>query len=197
MQAQAFADTSAADSALYVQFYEREFVIPFESEREGRPIMKMMDWVKIQVPGNNLLTIDTLADASHKRRFPQQWAIYQQNKANDQVQGTLLTAWPAINAAQAMEMRHFKFYTVEQIADSSDHNLVHVAAIAGTQPAALKDKAIKFLNQSKQSAAQEQVNFELQKRDDQIKALTDQVNLLMSKLEAPKRGRPAKETEAE
>jgi hypothetical protein len=189
------SDINSPDSALYVQFYEKEQVIPYESEAQGRPIMRMTDWVKIQIPGNNTLTIDTIADASHKHRFPAQWAIYQQNKDATQIKGTLLTSWPALTAAQAMEMRHYKFYTVEQIAEGTDANLVQVAAIAGSQPVALRERAKAYLNHAKESALAEHQAVELTKRDQEINALKEQVALLMSKVEAPKRGRPAKETE--
>lgn len=187
------SDVSNPDSALFVQFYEREQVIPFESERNGRPIMRMVDYVKIQVPGNNTLTIDTIADGSHKHRFPQQWAAYQNNKQASQVTGTMLTAWPALTAAQAIEMRHFKFYTVEQLADAPDANLIQVAGIAGMQPAALRARAKAYLADAKDHANAEHAALELQKRDEEINALKKQVELLMSKMDAPKRGRPAKE----
>lgn len=187
------SDVNNPDAALFVQFYEREQVIPIESERQGRPIMRMVDYVKIQVPGNNTLTIDTIADGSHKHRFPQQWAAYQNNKTASQVTGTMLTAWPALTAAQAIEMRHFKFYTVEQVADAPDSNLVQVAAIAGMQPVAFRARAKAFLDTAKEHANAEHAAIELSKRDDQVKALQDQVNLLMGKLDSPKRGRPAKE----
>jgi hypothetical protein len=191
------SDTNSADSALYVQFYEREQVIPYESERQGRPIMRMVDYVKIQVPGNNTLTIDTIVDASHRHRFPHQWSIYQSNKTTSQETGTMLTAWSALTAAQAIEMRHFKFYTVEQIAEAPDGNLIQVAAIAGMQPIAFRARAKAYLDTAKSSAAAEHTALELSKRDEQIEAMKEQIALLMSKIEAPKRGRPAKEeTEA-
>ena len=181
------------DSALYVQFYEREQVIPYASQAEGRPIMRMVDYVKIQVPGNNLLTIDTIADGSHKARFPHQWAQYQANKTNDQIQGTLLTAWSALTAAQAMEMRHFKFYTVEQVAEAPENNLVQPAAIAGMAPTAFKAKAAAFLAASKETALAQSQAVELEKRDQEIAALKEQVAALISKVDAPRRGRPPKE----
>ena len=193
------SDVNNPDSALFVQFYEKELVIPYESERQGRPIMKMADYVKIQVPGNNTLTIDTIVDGSHRQRFPQQWAVYQANKTASQVTGTMLTAWPALTAAQAMEMRHFKFYTVEQIAEAPDGNLIQVAAIAGMQPIAFRERAKAYLTNAKEHAAAEHAAIELSKRDEQIEGMKAQIALLMEKLnEAPKRGRPAKqETEVE
>jgi len=189
------SDINSPDSALFVQFYEKEQLIPFESEAQGRPIMRMTDWVKIQIPGNNTLTIDTIADASHKKRFAQQWAIYQQNKDATQIKGTLLTSWPALTAAQAMEMRHFKFYTVEQVAEGTDANLVQVAAIAGSQPVAFRERAKAYLDRAKESALAEHQAIELSKRDEEIAAMKEQIALLMSKVEQPKRGRPARETE--
>jgi len=187
------SDLNSADSALFVQFYEKEMLIPHESEMQGRPIMKMVDFVKIQIPGNNTLTIDTIVDGSHKKRFAHQWMIYQQNKTHEQVGGTMLTAWPALTAAQAMEMRHFKFYTVEQVADASDHNLVQVAAIAGMQPVIFRERAKAYLEEAKGNAQSEHLAAELARRDQEIAAMKEQMNLLMSKLAEPKRGRPAKE----
>ena len=63
--------------------------------------MEMRDFIIIEVPGDNLTVIDTFAVDEHKKRFPVQWARYQNEKTDGDVEGTLLHDWPILNAAVA------------------------------------------------------------------------------------------------
>ena len=116
-------DVNNPDSRLNVKFYQKAIQNEFKSALEGRPIMEMRDFIIIEVPGNNLSVIDTFAAPEHKDRFPVQWARYQNEKTDGDIEGTLLSEWPVLNSAVAAELKHFKFYTVEQVAQASDAQL--------------------------------------------------------------------------
>jgi hypothetical protein len=87
-------DVNNPDSRLNVKFYQRAISNEFKSALEGRPIMEMADFILIEVPGNTHTVIDTFAAAEHKERFPIQWARYQNEKTDGDIEGTLLHEWP-------------------------------------------------------------------------------------------------------
>ena len=174
--------------ALAVRFYSKELQNDFLTAKEGRPISYMADFVRIEIPGNQLSIIDTFVNNSHKSQFPQQWAIYLNEKADgnhnpDNVQGTLLRDWPLLNAAQATELKHFKFYTVEQVASASDQQLMAIGMTAGMSPLALRDKAKAFLENAKDSSFAQKQAEELKLRDQQIADLTSQMERMAKLME--------------
>ena len=174
--------------ALAVRFYSKELQNDFLTNKEGRPISYMADFVRIEIPGNQLSIIDTFVNNSHKAQFPTQWAMYLNEKADgnhnpDNVQGTLLRDWPILNAAQATELKHFKFYTVEQVANASDQQLMAIGMTAGMSPLALRDKAQAFLENAKDSSFAQKQAEELKIRDQQINDLKAQMERMAKMIE--------------
>ena len=174
--------------ALAVRFYSKELQNDFLTNKEGRPISYMADFVRIEIPGNQLSIIDTFVNNSHKSQFPNQWAMYLNEKADgnhnpDNVQGTLLRDWPILNAAQATELKHFKFYTVEQVANASDQQLMSIGMTAGMSPLALRDKAKAFLENAKDSSFAQKQAEELNLRDQQIADLKSQMERMAKMIE--------------
>jgi len=160
------SDEQNADNRLQVRFYKRPIHQEQESIDAGRPIYKEFDFVHICVAGDTLTEIDTYVLNSHKQRFPQQWANYQNRLgANDeQVIGTPVAEWPLVSKSQAEELRAMKFHTVESIAGASDQQLQRMGMAAGMSPYAFRDKAKAFLNLAMSAA-------ETDKREGEINAL--------------------------
>ena len=185
-------DTNSPDSRLNIKFYQRAVQNNFKSNLEGRPIMEMRDFILIEVPGNQTLSIDTFAQDEDKKRFPIEWARYQNEKVDGEIEGTLLNDWPVLNAAVAAELKHFKFYTVEQIAGASDAQLNTIGMAAGMSPFALRDKAKAFLSSAKDTALVQQQADELSKRDEIIARMEAQIAELASQANKPKTKAKAK-----
>ena len=185
-------DLNSPDSRLNVKFYQRAIQNNFKSAAEGRPIMEMRDFILIEVPGNQTLTIDTFAADEDKKRFPIEWARYQNEKTDGDIEGTLLSDWPVINAATAAELKHFKFYTVEQVASASDAQLNTLGMAAGMAPFTLRDKAKAFLASAKDTALVQQQADELSKRDEIIARMQAQIAELASQANKPKAKAKAK-----
>lgn len=175
-------------AVLAVKFYQKAVENEFRTRAEGRPVSEMKDFVSIDIPGNQTLRIDTLANEDHKRRFPMEWARYLNDKSDMDVSGTLLKDWPILNPAQANELKHFKFYTVEQVAEASDQQINSIGMLIGMAPSAFRDKAKAFLATAKDTVL-------VQAQADELAALKAQIEEL--KRETPKRGRkPHQEAEA-
>jgi hypothetical protein len=164
------SDENNADSRLQVRFYKRPVHQEQESLAAGRPIYKEFDFVHICVAGDSLTEIDTYALASHKARFPVQWAHYQNRVGADdqEVVGTPVSEWPLVSKSQAEELRAMKFHTVEAIAGASDQQLQRMGMAAGMSPYAFRDKAKAFLNLATNAA-------ETDKREQEINALKEEL----------------------
>jgi hypothetical protein len=160
------------DSRLAVQFYTRPVQNEFQSNLQGRPIFDDVDFVKIFIPGDSTTTIDTAVHESHKKRFPQQWAYYQNNKNSDQIHGTAISAWPLLTPGQVEQLKAMKFYTVESVASSSDAQIGNIGMIGGMQPHTFRERAQLFLKvandesiAAKQAAEISKMKAEQEERD--------------------------------
>lgn len=111
----------AGDEKLLVIFFRDILKDDDKSISEGRPIYYDTDWLRIHIPGDPTNVIVRPASEQDKRRFPVQWGRYQQGmKDEEQIQGTPLKEWPMVSRAQVEELRYFKLFTVEHLADVSD-----------------------------------------------------------------------------
>ena len=164
------SDENNADSRLQVRFYKRPVQQEQESLAAGRPIFKEFDFVHICVAGDSLTEIDTYALASHKTRFPIQWANYMNRQGADdqEVVGTPVSEWPLVSKSQAEELRALKFHTVEAVAGASDAQLQRMGMAAGMSPYAFRDKAKAFLNLATNAA-------ETDKRESEINSLKEEI----------------------
>jgi hypothetical protein len=198
------SDEIGADSRLAVTFYKRSMKQDDASIEAGRPIFKEFDFIRICVPGDSLTEIDTYANESHKKRFPRQWAHFQnQVGTHEAIIGTPLEEWTIISRSQAEELKGIKFHTVEAVANASDLQLQRIGMIAGMNPYSFRDKAKAFLNLADQVGETNQREEELAKlkqENEAIKAESDaklakmqeQMDALMAMMAKPK-GRPKKE----
>lgn len=180
-----FTGARNPDDILHVVFFMRSEQNNFETEKQGRPIFYEIPYVRIQIPGNQLSIIETPAIADHKKRFPRQWAHFQNiNTVAESVIGTPVEQWPALTRSQAEELRAVKFFAVEQIANCSDQQLQTL----GMNGPMLRQKAIAFLASAKDTALAQSQAAELQRKDQEITDLKAMVQRLADKIEEkPKR----------
>ena len=189
----------------HVRFFQKEVKHEFNSQKEGRPIYSMADFVRIEIPGNQYSIIETFANQGHKDRYPVQWAKYQNEKRDlgeDDVAGTLLKDWSILTAAQVRELKHYHFYTVDQVSQASDEQLSKIQMIIGMGPHVFRQKAKDYLARAKDSAILDAQADELRKRDAEIEQLKQQMNRLLEQsggqtAEPKKRGRPRAEQQEE
>ena len=147
------SDIQNANSRLVVFFHKKAKKNNFRSEQEGRPIFDDVIYIKKMVPGDSLSIIDRPMYESDKAEFPMQWAHFQNKVGSDQVIiGTPLVEWPLLTTAQAEELRAMKFYTVENVAEASDAQIMKLGMMAGMSPHNFRDKAKAFLNKAKDVA---------------------------------------------
>lgn len=171
------------DSLLHVRFYEKAIKNNFATEKEGRPIFDSIIFVEIHTPGNQLNIIDRPKFQQDEFRFPKQWQFYKNTHSEDPAkQGTPLNQWPILDVAKAEMLKAMKFFTVEQIAFSSDDQINGIGMLAGMNPLAFRDKAKAYLEVAHDSNAVSKAKDELKARDDKIAELEAKLNTLVDKL---------------
>ena len=190
-----FSGASNPDARLVAQFYSVAVKQGFESEAQGRPIYKDVDYVRIFVPGDSTSVIETPVREDHKARFSIQWAHYMNKHGGDAKEvGTPLSQWARLSPAQVEELRALKFYTVESIANASDANIQRVGMAAGMQPYAVRDAAMRFLQVATDDAAAARASQEAAEAKAKAAALEQRLRELEAKLEA-KSQEPAEQPE--
>lgn len=157
------SDINNPDAALGVLFYTKPIQNTFMTEQEGRPIFSDVDMVRITTPGDDKNIIDTFAREDHKRRFPVQWAHYQNKQEGDQrlAGKTPINQWARITPAMAEELRAIKFLSVEDVASASDSNIQAAGMISGMSPHAFRDAARAYLRLAAGEAAESKTAAEL------------------------------------
>lgn len=172
-----FIGANNPDNRLTVRFHREAVRNGFKSEVEGRPIFDEIDMVTIHVPGDQLTAVTAIVREDHKRRFPQQWAIYQNHVSGDQALAgkTPLEHWSRLSKSQVAELKYMKFLSVEDIAHASDMQLQAIGMSGGMSAFAFRDAAQRFLKLANDEVATTQAEQALKAVQDQNKQLQEQM----------------------
>lgn len=164
---QAMSDTHRykGDEHLYVKFFNHPLQDKEKTLEEGRPIFVDREFIQIMVPGDKDNIVTREIRETDKQRFPKQWAAFQ-NDQEELVEGTPLSQWPIISAAQIEEMKYFGVKTVEQLANVSDSASQKFMGIQ-----LLKRRAKEYIEAAKDAAPVAILQGELEKRDELISGL--------------------------
>ena len=143
---------------------------------------KEADFIKIPVPGDKTLIIDTLVEPSHKRRFARQWAAYE---GMQNMTGTPISEWSEVPEGLRNEFMYQGFRFIEQIAAAPESAFVRM--MGGLQ---WRTKAQAFLNRGKVDAEEM-----IKKQADQIAEMQEQMKQMMDRMgaEPKKRGPKSKD----
>lgn len=166
-----YVGEQGGDSYLDVIFYQGHW--------EGEDC----DFIRINVPGDKTVTIDTKADDVHKARFKRQYEAF---KGFKDLTGHPVDEWDEIPKSLRTELMYQGFKFVDQIAGAPDSAFARM--MGGTQ---IRNKAQAYLNRGKIDA-----DVVIKEQQEQIKALQDQMAILMdSMVEKPKRSRKTTATD--
>lgn len=90
----------------------------------GEPLS--IPYITIMKPGDQTSIIHTPVRDDHKRRWPRHWLAFQIDEGliddGSQIPGWKIDEWPHVNqdSESLRDLKHMRFYTVEQIAGASD-----------------------------------------------------------------------------
>jgi len=177
-----------ADQGLWVEFFSQPSLMELESEKQGRPIYRDQDYIKIIVPGDKYNIHVSEVSPGHKARFPLHWARYQAQQ-KQHTEGTSVEQWAAISKSFALELKALGFHTVEQIATASDASLQPLMGGLGW-----RTKAQAYISAAKDSGHIQHQAAELERQKAANAALQAQIDELRMAIEEKRGpGRPRKE----
>lgn len=187
-----FVGAHDPDMVHSVTFYKRAVEQPFESSEKGRPIFREELYTQIFTPGNQFNIVDRPTREDDKQRFPRQWAAYQNAHSGDQREiGTPLSAWAFLNSAQVEELKYFKFFTVENIANASDSQIASMGMSGGIAPTSLRERAKAFLGAAAGTASVEHAASEKAALQARLDAQQKQIETLMAMMNQKPEEAPA------
>lgn len=166
-----YGNTDNDPSKHYVQFYKKAKQDKKATLEQGRPICKMVDYIRIHTPGQKDSIIDTPVNDAHKRMYARQFEAFLNDKSQDEASGTLLSAWGGVPPERVEEYSFGKIRTVEQLAGASD------AALQNMGPGSTKERqrARDYVELMKGNAPLAQMRADLESRDAQIAAMERQL----------------------
>jgi hypothetical protein len=167
----------AGDSRLFVTFYKKAVLNHFKSEAAARPIYDEKTYVRIITPADKLSIYDQPSEPIYERRFPKQFAKFKANESQA-VTGTPLEVWPQLSIGQVAELKGMNVFTVEQLAEMPDGLAQN---IMGNHK--LRQKAQAFLMLASGESQTNQLTAELEKRDNEIETLRNQIANLAALIE--------------
>ena len=180
-------NAQAGDETALVKFKNEPQLNEVKSKEAGLPIQEMVTFISIKFPGQRNQAIYREVRPKDKLRFPRHWEAFNQRETMPQAEGTALSEWAGVNAAQVEEFKYFHITTVQELVSVNDTNAKNIRGFY-----ALKEKAQAYLKSAEEGLAiealeeQRTINAELLAR---LKALEED----LEKKEKPsKRGRPKK-----
>lgn len=168
---------SKLDENLRVQFSTFPHLDQTASDKEGRPIYKEEVYVMIMVPGERDI-VHRPAWAKDFARFPRQHQAFVNKQNQDSASGTPLKMLPWLTMGQVKELEYFNCYTVEQLASMPDSTAQKFMQINK-----LKQLAKDYLQAAKEAAPLTAMRAEMDQKDSQIQALSNQVAALAKQVE--------------
>jgi hypothetical protein len=150
-----------------VKFYLRPVLDKDETQKEGRPIHKDAEYIKIYIPGDRNLEVDRPIRIKDQQQYAREYMAFKANRSQDEGVGTLLSAWGAISTSTVEDYRFQKVKTVEQLAGLSDSAVSRL----GRGTLAHRKMAQDFIDASRGKAPMLRLQAELQEERTQRAAL--------------------------
>lgn len=161
---------------LLVEFYLEGVHQVAESEKEGRPIFKDVEFVRIIPIGDNKTVLAREASLQDKQKFADEYAVFSKG-VGGAFKGTPLTQWPSMLPAQIKLLNHFNVYTVDQLAELDDQAIGRIGP--GTRE--LHEKARAFILKAAGNADSERFASENLAMKEEIARLSSMVKELSAR----------------
>lgn len=162
-----------------------------ETNAQGRPIFRDVEWVKIYIPGDKTTVVSKKVTDEHRERWPEQYAAFKRGQEQPVI-GTPLEQWPIMTRSQVFEFKALQIHTVENLANLADDAITRI----GTGCRDLVERAKAFLIAAEAGARDSQLAAKLEAKQQQIDAMQTQINELAQRLEEVTGEKVSRETPA-
>ena len=172
----------AGDEGIEATFYRGRSPLELtEDEAEeyvaaNRPTYTECDFLRMTFPGDRSKIYDQPVRNADKRRFPAEWAAYQEGNAT--LSGTPLSAWSALSGPDVRKFEALNIRTVEALAEVTDGNISGLG-LGGAEAR----KAARLFIMECEAAKPQAVS-------DEVAELRAQIAELTAQQDKPRRGRP-------
>lgn len=171
------ANPFIADEKLPVRFYMGSEVDGVRTEAEHRPCYKPCEMIVIYNSKDNI--VERPVRPTDIQRWPRSYQIWKATgESTPGASGTPLDMFPLVTRAQVEELKYFKIFTVEQLADFPDSQMQQ---FMGAQK--LKNMAVVYLQAVEGHKPLLEMQKQLEQRDVQISSLMEQVSKLCDQME--------------
>lgn len=106
------------DRGMVAIFFNKAVHNPAKSMEHGRPVYENQTFIRVHPPGERLNIVERPANDSDRRRWPIQWAQFQQNRQQIP-EGTPVDLLYPDHPAIAATLRANNVHTIEQLAELS------------------------------------------------------------------------------
>ncbi len=174
----AMAKPMAGDDQQFVIFDYHPALNRAKSRQEGRPVYENEIWVKIIAPGEaKIQETHRKANDLDKRRFPRQWQAFLQGRPQI-TEGTVLEHLFPDQPNKVKMLNHYNIFTVEQLAN------LNATGMSAIGMGAMQDveKAKQYIAQSEKGVNYHKFNTQMEQKDQQISALTQQIANLSAQM---------------
>jgi hypothetical protein len=150
---------------LFAHFFMEAVPDSEESVKQGRPIYKEEEFIRIMVPGDQLnVTVREVREID-KDTYPEQYTAFKRRQEQPLV-GTPLDKIPFLSKARVLEFHALGLKTAEHVRDMSD-----AVAQKFMDAHGLRKRIGDFLQAASDGAPAEKLQAELAKRDETIATL--------------------------
>ena len=118
------------------------------TEAAGAVRMLEQEMVRIQITGDMLNVATSPVTAEIKERFAEQYHVWKTKKQARHIVGTPLKEWPVITPLRLAEFEAVGIFSVENLAEVSDTNVVKLA-----DGRVWREKAVAWLKSAKDNGA--------------------------------------------
>lgn len=162
---------------LVVRFYMRPEQNATKTAAAGRPMFDEHLFVQIRQPGVRGDVTDRRANDADIARFPAAYERYKRNVAQP-ASGTPLEQWPLLTVSEVAELKAMNILSVEVLAELPDSVADKFMGLR-----TYRKQAQAYLQAANDAAATSRLASELEKRDEKIAMLVEQVETLSRRLE--------------
>lgn len=148
-----------------------------ESEAKGRPIYREVESIRVKFPGTDETVV--AVEERHKEHYPDKYKAFKEGQTQPE-EGTALEAWAMISRPIVMELKHFGFRTIEQLAGATDETRRKLGPL-GQWIKKAKDYMKAVESGPNLVVSLQQVNEQLEAK---IKKYQDQIELLIRRVES-------------
>lgn len=160
------------------EFYLKSVHFENESEKEGRPVFRDVEYVRITIPGNRKSIVERKVREEDKRRWPREYLAWKQSGTMSS-DGMPLEKWTLVSPAEVDTLKHFRIRTVEELSQLSDSQTQEV----GMGTLRLRQLAQEWLAQSRGNAGVSQLAAKNQELEGRLELQADQIAELLKRLD--------------